>query len=142
MSQSDRTTFDDARAPQTGTGTTRAIVLFCHGSRNPAWREPFDAITRALRDQLPGLPVELAFLELMAPALPDAIDALARRGVQSIRVVPLFLAPGNHTRQDLPALLQSARQRWPGVTMAATEPLGESSLMREAIVRWAMSVAA
>jgi hypothetical protein len=36
--------------------------------------------------------VRLAYLELMAPTLDEAIDALAAQGATAIRVVPVFLA--------------------------------------------------
>ena len=52
------------------------LILFAHGSRDPRWAEPFEAILEAIRARSPALPVRLAFLELMSPDLAAAADAL------------------------------------------------------------------
>ncbi|MFT3800578.1 MAG: CbiX/SirB N-terminal domain-containing protein [Burkholderiaceae bacterium] len=114
-----------------------AVIFFCHGSRDARWREPFDAIARAFADRYPRTPVRLAFLELMSPDLGAAIDELAGAGVRAIRVLPLFLAPGTHTRRDLPALIDAARARWPGLRIDDGPTLTEVAAIREAIVSWA-----
>lgn len=115
-----------------------AIVFFCHGARAATWREPFERIVADFRAARPERRVELAFLELMSPSLPDAIDALAAGGADAIHVVPLFLAPGSHTREDLPELLAAARRRWPAVTLTSSSTLTESPTIRAAIVEWAL----
>ena len=121
---------------------TAAIVFFCHGARAASWRAPFDRIVDDFRAQQPGQRVELAFLELMTPSLPEVIDRLARQGIRAIRVVPLFLAPGSHTREDLPALLADARSRWPDIVFESTSTLTESAPIRAAIVAWALNTGA
>lgn len=85
----------------------------------------------------PGTPVELAFLELMTPSLPDVIDRLAGQGIQHIRIMPLFLAAGGHTRRDLVNLVDEARQRWPECQFETSPTLTESEEIRDAIVSWA-----
>lgn len=114
-----------------------AVIFFCHGSRDPRWREPFDAIVRAFADRHPATPVRLAFLELMSPGLDAVVDELAGAGARAIRVLPLFLAPGAHTRQDLPALIAAARVRWPNLRIDSDSTLTEVVAIREAIVAWA-----
>ena len=118
--------------------TEPAIVFFCHGSRDAGWREPFDRIVDECRARAPQRRCELAFLELMAPSLPEVIDRLAADGLTAIRIVPLFLAPGAHTRRDLPALIAQARQRWPGLTLTADATLTELPGVRAAIVGLAL----
>lgn len=119
-------------------GRQPAIVFFCHGSRDAGWRVPFDRIVDECRARAPGRRCELAFLELMAPSLPETIDQLAADGVTAIRIVPLFLAPGAHTRGDLPALIAQARQRWPQLTVTADATLTELPEVRAAIVGLAL----
>ena len=48
----------------------KAIVLFGHGARDPQWAEPMKRLQTILLEQLSGVQVELAFLELMSPAFP------------------------------------------------------------------------
>ena len=123
--------------------TSPAVVFFCHGARNPAWRAPFDTLVGEFRAHHPGVRAELCFLELMSPDLPSTIDALVADGVTVIRVVPLFLAGGSHTREDLPAMLAAARARWPALQIDAIGTLTEDAAIRAAILaRAAQALAA
>jgi sirohydrochlorin cobaltochelatase len=100
----------------------QALVLFAHGSRDAQWAQPFEA----LRAQLtPRFDVELAYLELMAPTLEQAVARLAARGAQSVRVVPVFLGQGAHLKRDLPALAAAAGARHPGLQISLEPALGE-----------------
>lgn len=115
-------------------GAMSALVFFCHGSRDPGWRAPFDQLLAEQRRRQPAVAAELAFLESMSPDLATVIDALAGSGQQRLRIVPLFLATGTHARQDLGTLLEAARQRWPEVSFEVDAALLESAGMRQAIL--------
>ena len=45
---------------------SRAMILFAHGARDPAWATPFERLRQLIRDILPDATVSLAFLELIA----------------------------------------------------------------------------
>ncbi|MGE0313713.1 MAG: sirohydrochlorin chelatase [Lautropia sp.] len=111
-----------------------AVVFFCHGSRDPGWRAPFERIVDEYRRAHPGRAAHLAFLELMTPGLPEAIDRCVADGHRDLRIVPLFLAPGAHTERDLPALVAAARERWPGLTVRIESTLMESASVRAAVL--------
>lgn len=100
----------------------RALVLFAHGSRDPQWAAPFEALRAELA---PRHDVELAYLELMAPTLEEAVARLAARGAQRVRVVPLFLGQGAHLKRDLPALIAAAGARHPGIAIDVEPAIGE-----------------
>ena len=104
---------------------TRGLLLFAHGARDPRWAEPFEDIARRVRLQRPGLPVALAFLELMAPDIASAGLTLVASGCTSVTVVPLFLGAGGHVRKDLPVLVDGLRVAHPGVTWTLTPAVGE-----------------
>ena len=55
--------------------TPHGIVLFAHGSRDPAWRAPIEAIAARMRAIEPAARVVCAYLELTEPSLPDAVTA-------------------------------------------------------------------
>ena len=63
-----------------------AIILFAHGARDPAWANPLHRVQAAIRQRVGGVPVELAFLELMTPTLPECAAALVAGGVAKIVV--------------------------------------------------------
>ena len=77
--------------------------------------------------------MRLAYLELMRPALAEALDELAREGVTAIRVVPVFFGAGGHVKQDLPRLVQEARRAHPSVEIQIDAPIGEQPRVLEAI---------
>ena len=113
----------------------RAVVLFAHGSRDQLWQEPMQAVARRIRADQPELPVVCAFLELTAPDLPAACDALWAQGVRHITVLPLFLGVGRHARDDLPLLLQEIRARHPALTLELRPAVGEDPRVVELLAR-------
>lgn len=113
-----------------------ALVLFAHGARDPRWAEPFQRIQAALRARRPDAVVELAFLELMLPALTDVISRLAADGHRRIIVAPLFMAQGGHLRNDLPKLLDALRAQHPAVTLDVLPAIGDVEDILQAIADW------
>ena len=105
--------------------TPRGIVLFAHGSRDPQWRAPTEAIVAHIRALQPGTPVCCAYLELCAPSLPEAAAALIAAGVRQIRVFPIFFGVGRHAREDLPQLVAQLRAVHPGVAIELLPTAGE-----------------
>ena len=116
----------------------RGIVLFGHGSRNSAWAEPFVALREEVSRQQPDALVELGFLELMEPSLPDAIATLAKAGAKEVVVVPVFISAGSHVREDLPRLAEAAMQAHPGLSVRMAASLGESPEMLAAMASYAL----
>ena len=113
-------------------------ILFGHGSRDPLWPLPIEAVARRMRELQPGCAVQCAYLELMVPDLASAVDALVAQGCTHIAVWPMFLGMGRHARQDLPLLLQAQRQRHPGVQFDQQGAVGEQSAVIELLARLAL----
>ena len=103
----------------------QAIVLFSHGSRDPLWRAPIEAVAARIAAQHPERPVVCAYLELSEPSLPQAVDQLVQQGAAGITVVPMFLGTGKHARADLPVLVEALRAAHPGVHLYVQRAIGE-----------------
>lgn len=103
----------------------RGIILLAHGSRDPQWREPIEAVAAQIRAVAPGTPVLCAYVELCAPSLPEAATHLIAEGADSIRVFPLFFGVGKHAREDLPRLVDEIRARHPGIEVELLPTAGE-----------------
>ena len=112
----------------------KAIILFGHGARDSRWREPFDRLAALWRDQHPGTPVELAFLEMMQPSLEEAVAGLSTKGATDLVVVPVFFGQGGHLRNDFPVLLEECRGKFPDIRLSATPAVGEDLAVLQAIV--------
>lgn len=115
-----------------------AIILFAHGARDPEWAKPILAIRAAMLERQPQVRVEAAFLEFIAPQLPQAIDELVSSGIIDISIIPMFMAQTGHTKRDLPMLLEAARISHPGVTLRVATPIGEAGGVVAAIAEYAL----
>ena len=111
----------------------RALVLFAHGARAQSWAAPFERLREQSQSRLPGVPVRLAFLELMEPRLPAAVDALVGEGVDEITVVPVFLGQGGHLLRDLPQLADGIRAAHPGLRLEVAGAIGEDPQVQAAM---------
>jgi len=108
---------------------TQAIVLFAHGSRDPLWRAPMEAVATRIASQSPDRRAICAYLELCEPALPDAVRQLVADGATAVTVVPMFLGTGKHAREDLPLLVQELRTAHPAVQFHVQAAIGEDPRM-------------
>ena len=118
-----------------------AIVLFGHGSRDPRWKEPFEATRAEVQRQMPAASVRLAFLEHTPPDLDAAVAALAAEGHRVVEVVPLFLGAGAHVRTDIPAQAAAAAERH-AIAVRVQPFVGESPAVIAAIARHVQSTLA
>jgi sirohydrochlorin cobaltochelatase len=107
----------------------RGIVLFAHGSRDPLWHKPMEAVAQRVREQSPTASVVCAYLELSQPDLPTATTTLVTQGVTEITIVPMFLGVGKHAREDLPVIVAALRESHPQVTFKLQRAVGENPLL-------------
>lgn len=117
------------------------IILFAHGARDAGWADPFRQVATRVQVEAPDLPLELAFLEFMAPDLPEAARRLAARGVTSMQVVPLFFGPGGHLRAELPELVARSMGELPGVRIEVAAAAGEDPRVIAALAHYALRCA-
>ena len=111
------------------TSPTSGIVLFAHGSRDPLWRVPIEAVRDCIHRQNPDVAVRCAYLELCAPDMPATVQELIDQGAGSITVVPMFLGTGKHAREDLPLLMTELRAAHPQVQFCVQTAIGEDPRM-------------
>ncbi|HMS76998.1 sirohydrochlorin chelatase [Gordonia sp. (in: high G+C Gram-positive bacteria)] len=97
------------------------LVLVAHGSRDPRFAATARRVRSAVAAAMPGIDVELSYLDLNDPAIGTVI---ARSG--DCVVVPLLFAEGFHSKIDLPAIVvDNAR---PGQRVVQTPVIGSHSL--------------
>ncbi len=102
------------------------MILIAHGSRDPAWRVPFERLAERVGAQL-------AFMELEAPSVSDAVARAAADGADTVRLLPLFMAVGRHVKRDIPACAEAARCAHPALTVELLPALGESERFWDAL---------
>jgi len=104
-----------------------ALVALAHGSRDPRSTATITALTDLVAGMRPDLRVEPAFLELASPSHTEVIDRLVAEGHDEVVVVPLLLTQAYHATVDVPAVVEAAMRRHPGLRVRATSVLGLQS---------------
>lgn len=118
--------------------TNRGIVLFAHGSRDPLWHKPIEAVAAHIAALSPNTPVVCAYLELSTPDLATATESLLQRGVQSVTILPMFLGVGKHAREDLPILVAELRASNPNVQFTLQPAVGEDGRLVQLMAQIAL----
>ena len=81
------------------------VLLISHGSRLPYGEEVINEVAKLYREKT-DYPVVVSYMNMSEPSIPVAINQLADAGVEKIIAIPVFLAHGVHTKQDIPKMLQ------------------------------------
>lgn len=123
----------------THTTNHKAIVLFAHGSRDPLWHKPMEAVAARIRLQAADTEVVCAYLELSQPDLPSAAAQLVAQGVTHATIVPMFLGVGRHAREDLPALVAALRTQYPAVQFDLQAAVGEDARLLDMLAQIALN---
>ncbi len=112
--------LDRARA---AFGPSRGILVVGHGTADPTGAEETRQIARIVAGLLPGVPVELGFLEVIGPSIAESLLRLAARGCRDVVAAPLLLFTAGHARKDVPEAVRDGA-RAAGVTCRQSEALG------------------
>ena len=115
------------------------VILFAHGSREPQWRAPIEAVAVQISARQPDARVRCAYLEICEPSLLDAASELIAAGARQLRVFPLFLGVGKHAREDLPLLIAQVRAAHPDVPIELLPAAGEYAQMTALMADIAMA---
>jgi sirohydrochlorin ferrochelatase len=114
----------------------RHLCIIAHGSRRQASNDEVRRLgERVARLRAPGVDhVEVAFLELAEPSIPEGLSRCADQGASEIIVFPYFLAAGTHVAQDIPEAIAEFRRARPDIAVQLTPHLGASDALPLAIL--------
>lgn len=107
------------------------ILVLGHGSSLPHNKELVEALAEMIGKNHDG-PVRTAYLNMNDPDIPAGLKSFEGTGVSKIVALPLFLAHGVHTREDIPRELGVDQNKRRGrvavngsdVEVVCAEPLG------------------
>ena len=113
----------------------KALLIIAHGSRKQSSNDEVAQLALKV-NELPSSyeAVSHCFLELTEPKVPTAISELAQKGATEVTILPYFLAAGYHVAEDLPKLLEEAKQAHPSIQFSLLEHLGAANLMPQWII--------
>jgi len=111
-----------------------AVLLIAHGSRRQEANDDLVRLAALVRARLPMAIVEIAYLELAEPTIPQGLAACRDRGATDIRMLPYFLSEGAHVTTDLRAAREDFAAANRGVNVTLCPPLGLHPLLVEVVL--------
>lgn len=78
------------------------ILLVGHGSSLPFGKEVLTGITNKIKDRMSEYEIERGFMQIEEPLIPESFIKLQEKEFENMIVVPVFLADGLHTKNDIP----------------------------------------
>lgn len=118
-------------------GMSTAMILIDHGSREKAANQLLEHMAELVRTRTEHK-VYVAHMELAEPTLAQAYAQAVAEGAGLILVFPYFLAPGRHSRRDIPRLCAEAAALFPQTQWHCMGPLGLDPCLADLIVRRAL----
>lgn len=108
-------------------GAPTDLVLVAHGTRDAAGAATSHRIREAVAAQLPGVHVELAYVDVQEPRVAQVVAARAAAG-RRVAVVPLLLSMGYHVQVDVLGAVA------PHALAATSGALGPHPLLVQALI--------
>ncbi|KAL3941266.1 MAG: hypothetical protein SGBAC_004356 [Bacillariaceae sp.] len=111
------------------------VLLMDHGSRNAAsntrlekMAELYQLTSNYDQDDNGGIVVEAAHMEIASPSIAEGLKKLLDQGVDEIVCHPYFLSPGRHVTEDIPELLEAAKNELKiDIPIVCTKPVGANT---------------
>ena len=116
-------------------------LVIAHGSREAKSNQAFWDFLKEFQKMNPRRRVEGAFLELVKPGIPEAIENCAVGGAKEIFVIPLMLFPGRHVKEDIPRFIEEAHVKHPEIDFHYAGPLADDPMMLSLLEAKAKSLA-
>jgi sirohydrochlorin cobaltochelatase len=87
------------------------------------YRFGLETVAAALRPQLDGALLALAYNEFCAPTLEESVEELIKKGATHITVTTTMFTPGGaHSEVEIPEILDSLRPRHPEIELRYAWP--------------------
>jgi len=108
------------------------LLLVAHGTRNRAGNNETDAFADQWRKLHPDWRIDVCFIEHAEILLDAGLDRAAQ-GARQVLALPLILNAAGHVKMELPAALEHARERHPGVEFRLAPHLGMGPEIRNVL---------
>lgn len=115
------------------------ILALGHGSRLPYNKDVVSGVAEIIADTYENTVVRIGFMNMDDPTMDEGLNAFKGTGVTTIVAVPIFLAHGVHTTEDIPRILGVSKEKRSttiklngnDVTLVYSEPLGVDKLIAD-----------
>ncbi len=112
----------------------KGVLIVAHGSRVDSTIHTINEVVNMVRTEIRDQPLEIAYMEFCQPNIAQGIEALAKQGVDHIKVVPYFLFDGIHIREDIPNEIHEILKGYPHITLEIGKTLGVDHRLAEILI--------
>jgi sirohydrochlorin ferrochelatase len=111
-----------------------AALLIAHGSRRPEANRDLVDLAFAIRGRTHYPIVEVAYLEVVEPTIPQGARRCVEQGATRVSLLPYFLSAGAHVVEDLERIRADLALEFPAVRFVLCRPLSQHPLLIEIVV--------
>jgi sirohydrochlorin ferrochelatase len=111
-----------------------AVLLMAHGSRRADANADLEELARRVREQGGYALIEISYLELAEPSIPQGGRNCVARGANRVLMLPYFLSAGRHVTEDLQGFQRQLAEEFPTVAFELCPPLGLHPLMTQIVL--------
>ncbi|WP_145365773.1 sirohydrochlorin chelatase [Stratiformator vulcanicus] len=101
-----------------------AVLLIAHGSRRKEANDDLHKLATIVSERGSYSIVEIGFLELAEPDIPQGAARCVERGATTVLMSPYFLSMGRHVASDLDDFCKQFVAKYPNVRFHVCPPLG------------------
>jgi len=112
-----------------------AALLIAHGSRRPEANRDLVDLAFAVRGRTHYPIVEVAYLEVVEPTIPQGARRCVAQGATRVSLLPYFLSAGAHVVEDLERIRADLAIEFPAVRFVLCQPLSLHPLLIEIVVQ-------
>jgi len=113
----------------------QALLIIDHGSRAKLATDEFDELVDLVRQRNLYACVKGAHMEIKEPSIETAVAELHAEGFRNVVIVPYFLFSGNHSKIDIPELVEKTKEKYSGISYSFGKPICVDPLMVDIILK-------
>ena len=121
----------------------KGMLLVGHGSSLPYNKQLVEDTARLVSQKDPGYSVKCAFMNMNTPTIKEALEEFRKEDIDTVIVVPLFLARGVHINRDIPEVLGLPEGSYRGsfqkngstIPLIYADPIGSDPLLAELMLK-------
>ena len=119
------------------------MLLVGHGSTMPYNKELVENTATMIKSQNTDFIVKCGFMNMNKPSIKESLDEFSREQIETLVVVPLFLAKGVHIEKDIPGEIGLAEGTKRGsfsasgknIPLLYADPIGSDPLLAELMIK-------
>ncbi|MBP2132223.1 sirohydrochlorin cobaltochelatase [Methanomicrobium sp. W14] len=118
------------------------FLLVGHGSTKPYNKQLIENTAKLISEKENSYIVKCAFMENSTPSIPEVLDEFKNEDLESMVVVPLFLARGVHIDKDIPGILGIEEGGHKGefetkngkIPLVFAKPIGDNPMLADLMI--------